>query len=122
MRKILTASIAAVTAAAAVAATAAPAESRPYHHRRHNNNDAAAAAAIAGVAGLALGAALANNGNSRSYYNYGYAPRYGYDYRYDRPYGYGYSPAYGYRTCTAKERFYDPYVGRHVTVKRRYAC
>jgi len=136
MRKVLTSAIAAVTAAGAVLATAAPAEAQRYRHHRHgNDNDEVAAAIIGGVAGLALGAALASNGDRRDRgdYNdnrYSYDPRYdsyrggyyrdGY-YRDDRAYGYGHR-RYAYRTCISRERVWDPYIERRVTIERRYAC
>lgn len=141
MRKVLASTIAAVTFGGAVAATAAPAQAQSYYrHRDRDNNDAAAAAIIAGVAGLALGAALAskdknrgyyNNrnydpryGSSRGYYNngYGYAPGYAYAPQYGSAYGAGYGSGYGYRTCTRTERVWDPYRHRTVKVKRRFAC
>lgn len=106
MRKALTTTLAAVTAVGAVLATAAPAEAQRYrHYDRHHHRgggDAAAAAIIGGVAGLALGAAIAGNNDGRrdrGYYSSGYAydPRYdsyrgGY-YRYDEP---------RYRTCITR--------------------
>ena len=85
MRKILTALAAALTFGSAIAATATPANADPYRHgrygdggygyryyddgrhHRHRDNDAGIAVA-AGVAGLALGAALASNSGNRSYY------------------------------------------------------
>lgn len=151
MRKLLTATIAAVMAAGAIASTAGPAQAERYRYygdRNHNNNnDAAAAAIIGGVLGLALGAAIAGSNNDRrgyydnryygdgyyggrSYYggrgyydnrsyNDGYYGRgYSDDYGYARPYSYG----YGARTCTNRERVYDPYTGRRVVIERRYAC
>ena len=63
-----------MTFGGAVAATAAPAQAREYRHYggydnryygRHRGNDTGVAIA-AGVAGLALGAALASNGNGYS--------------------------------------------------------
>lgn len=134
MRKILTTALAAVTAAGAVLATAAPAEAQRYRHYRHHrdNDDAVAAAVLGGVAGLALGAALSNGGGNRSRtYSSGY---YSYDPRYDsygrrgyyrdggyygRPYAYDDRP---YRTCISRERVWDPYIERRVTIERRYAC
>lgn len=124
MRKFFASTLAAVTAFGAVAATAAPAEAQSYrrYHRDRDNNDAAAAAIIAGVAGLAIGAAIAGNNDRPRYYgNSYYAPRHGYGYGYAPGYAYG-PPAYGYRTCVRKERYWDPYYGRNVTVKRRYPC
>ena len=58
MKKLLTATIAAVMAAGAIAASAGSAQAEPYryHRDRNNNNDAAAAALVGGVLGQALGA------------------------------------------------------------------
>lgn len=135
MRKFLTSSMAAVIGVGAVLATAGPAsaEHRRYRHHRGGDNDEVAAAVLGGIAGLALGAALSGR-SSRSdrggyyYYDNGYRydPRYdrysrggyydgGYGY-YDRPY------RYAERTCTVRERVYDPYIGRRVTIERRYRC
>ncbi len=143
MRKPLVAAIAAITFGGAVAASAQPAEARDYRRHRDRDNDAAAAAIVAGVAGLAIGAALGSSSRNRSYYGggyydprysgygyghgYGYAPSYGYAPRY----GYGYAPSYGYssrgygygyRTCPVKERVRDPYTGRRITIRRQYRC
>ena len=139
MKKLLTATLAAVTAAGAIAASAGSAQAEPYrYHRGHdNNNDAAAAAIVGGVLGLALGAAIAGSNNkNRGYYDNGYyingyynnggyyggrSRDYGAGYYgggYARPYAYGYAP----RTCVSRDRVYDPYIGRRVTIERRYAC
>jgi hypothetical protein len=134
MKKFLTGAMAAVTLAGSLAATSAQAE--PYRYRRDNDNDTAAAAIVGGVVGLALGAAIAGSNKDRgryydngyydnryygrSYYNQGYYDRGYYDRRYARPYAYGYG--YAPRVCTSRERVYDPYIGRRVTVQRRYAC
>ena len=58
---------------------------------RGYDRDGGGAAIVAGVAGLALGAALADRGD------YGYAP----------DYGYGYAPAYSYAPRCAWQ--YQPY-------------
>jgi len=131
MRKALTTTLAAVTAVGAVLATAAPAEAQRYRHHRHgNDNDEVAAAIIGGVAGLALGAAIAGNGDRRSR-GYYYDDRYSYDPRYDSYRGGYYRDSYyrehrprryAYRTCISRDRVYDPYIGRRVTIERRYAC
>jgi hypothetical protein len=142
MRRSLAAAMAAITFGGVVATTAA--EAQPYRGhrgdyyggRRHNNNDAGVAIA-AGVVGLALGAAIAGSNNSRGgYYNQGYGRSYapGYSQGYGRSYapgyaysqGYGYGPSYGYapqyRVCQSRERVYDPYTDRRVTIRREYAC
>lgn len=141
MKKLLTATIAAVTAAGAIASSVGSAQAEPYrYHRDHDNNDAAAAAIVGGVLGLAIGAAIAgsnkNRGYDRGYYGDGYYNN-GYnnggyyrggarDYYGGRSYGYAQPYAYGYgyapRSCVSRERVYDPYIGRRVTVERRYAC
>lgn len=121
-------------------------------HRHHDHDNDAGVAVAAGVIGLALGAALASSyDNDRGYYNRGYydrgyydrgysrpyygngyysRPYYGGSY-YGRPYGYpsgyhrsypAYNRGYGYRTCTSRNWVYDPYIGRRVMVKQRYAC
>jgi len=128
MRKSLTAALAALTFGAAVAATAAPAEARPYYgggryysYHRHHGNDAGVAVA-AGVVGLALGAALASDGGGRRYYDRGYY-RGGYGY-YQPGYGYYDSGYYdsGYAVCESRRWVYDPYIGRRVQIRSRYAC
>ena len=122
MRKTLAAGLAALTFGGAVAAAAIPtaAEARPHggyygggygyggHHYRHNDNGAAI---VAGIAGLAIGAAIADGGRSHSYYRggYGYAPAYDYDY---------YRP----RICESRRWTWDPYIGRRVLVTSRYEC
>ena len=144
MRKILTAAVAALTVAGGVAAVAGPAQADPYRYyngHKNNNNDAAVAIA-AGVVGLAIGAALASsssNKRSSSYYDNGYYQQgYGGAYNngyYQQPYGgqsyyggqrpYAYDQgryAYGSRVCTSRDRVYDRYSGRPMTVTRQYAC
>lgn len=127
MRKFLTSGVAAVLAAGAVLATAGPANADRRHHRHHRGgDDAVAAAIVGGVAGLALGAALSNGnrydrGGYGGYYDNGYR----YDPRYDSYYRGGYAPRrhrYADRTCITRDRVYDPYIGRRVTVERRYRC
>jgi len=110
-------------------------------HRHHGHDNDAGVAIAAGVVGLALGAALASGyDNNHGYYGRSYSqPYYGSGY-YSRPYGgayYGrpytypsgyyrgypdYRGGYGYRTCTSRNWVYDPYIGRRVLVKQRYAC
>jgi hypothetical protein len=123
MRKFITAAVAALTLGGAMVATTAPAEARPYGHGGyyhggyryygHGRGVGPGVAIAAGVAGLAVGAALAS---PRGYYGGGgyYGAGYGYP-------AYGY-PAYGYRTCIGQHWVWDPYYGRNVLVQDRYAC
>lgn len=134
MRKFIASAMAAVVTAGAVLAAAGPASAERRHHRGRDNDDEVAAAIIGGVAGLALGAALASGSRDRGgYYDRGdYGRSYSYDPRADRyyrgapPYGraYGYyDPPYrGARTCITRDKVWDPYIGRRVTVERRYPC
>lgn len=131
MRKILTAAVAALSLMGGVAATATSAEARPYDRNyRHRGNDHGDAV-VAGIAGLAIGAALASSNrdrgyyrdgryydrgyNNRGYYSRGYAPRY-----YDRGYTRGYyaPPRYAYRQRCQTVRVWDPYYGRTVRERR----
>ena len=149
MRKSLSAAIAAVTVGASVAATALPAQAQNYYDD-YNRSRSSGAAVIAGIASLAIGAALASSNRNRNsgYYNNGYQdPRYGSGYGsgygsnyygnsygsgYGNSYGNGYSSGYGNsygngyaysgRTCVSNEQVRDPYSGRRVVVQRRYAC
>jgi len=123
MRKSLTVAMTALTFGGAIAATAAPAQARPhgyydnrYYGHRHGNSDAAI---VAGVAGLAIGAALASNG--RGYSNGGYYSR---GYAYDPYYGDRYyaRPRYVYRTCESERWVWDPYIQDRVLVRSRYRC
>jgi hypothetical protein len=130
MRKMMTAALAALTFGGAVMATALPAQARDHdgwgrggyrydYGRRHHGNDAGVAVA-AGVVGLALGAALANNsGHSRSYSSGYYSGGYGYPGYYDQ--GYGYDDD-AYRVCETSRWVWDPYIGRRILVRSRYAC
>lgn len=135
MRNFLTSGMAAVLAVGAVLATAGPANADGRYHRyRDRDNDEVAAAIIGGVAGLALGAALSSGSRrDRGYYyydnGYRYDPRYDSYYRggyyrdgYYRDGYYGRRHRYADRTCITRDRVYDPYIGRRVTIERRYRC
>ncbi|CAN5404503.1 hypothetical protein BH10PSE14_BH10PSE14_39650 [soil metagenome] len=118
----------AVLAATAMSA-AVPAEAQHWRggYRHHGGGDAAGAALIGGIAGLAIGAAIAsgNNHDRDVYYrDRGYRPDYdGYYYR-----SHGYYPDDGYyaydyrrngyydRRCWIENRF-DRYYGRMVRVR-----
>lgn len=117
------------TAAAAAAIGAmtfavSPAEARRYHDRNRSNNNSGAVI-VAGIAGVAIGAALAGSGRSRQYGGYYGQPQryygnnyygqpqryYGNNYYgqpqgyYGQPQGYygqsyyGQAPSYGYRSA-----------------------
>jgi hypothetical protein len=112
MNKILTGAVAALTIGGALAASVpASAQDRDGRYRHHDNSGAAVAA---GIAGLAVGAALA--GDHPAYY---YAPR---PYYYDAPPPAYYSgPAYYsyYGGCHASWRW-SPRWGRYVRVRTCY--
>lgn len=122
MTKTLAAAMAAVTFGGAVATAALPsaAQARDWHggYRyyggyHHHRGDAAGAALVAGVAGLAIGAALADR--PHYYRSYAYAPAYYPPYYDDDYYG-------GYAVCESARWVWDPYIHRRVLVRHRYAC
>jgi hypothetical protein len=123
MRKILTAGLAALTLGAGAMATTTPATAqswrgdRGWHEGfrggdrgdfrgfrgRGDRDDDAGVALLAGVLGFGLGATLAG-----PRYSYGPGPYYEND---------GY-----YGVCYGRERVWDPYIGRYVIERVRYAC
>lgn len=116
-----------IALAATALTTAAPAEAQRYRHY-NRGGDRAGTAIVAGIAGLAIGAAIASNGRDRYrdryYYDNGYPPNYDYNYYQQR----GYYPNNGYYaqryrgrydSCRV-ERRYDPYYGRPVRVRVCY--
>ena len=111
MRKMIAAGLAALTVAGGLSAGPAAAQyHRDYRHHggynyyRHDNSGAAVAA---GIAGLAIGAALANGGHGEYADGYYYGPpSYAYDYYYGPRY-------YGPRRCETRE-MWDPYVRGYV--------
>jgi hypothetical protein len=118
MRKILTAAAAALTCAASLGATATTADAAPWHgggfhggnSSWHGGNRGGRGFGYlgAGLAGLAIGAAIAN----RPYYG-------GYGYPGYSNYGPGY---YGDEQCVGTRRVWDPYVGGYVLRRVYYAC
>jgi hypothetical protein len=108
----------AVMGATVLAAAAPAAEAQRYRGGYHGgygyrHHDDTGTAIVAGIAGLAIGAAIA--GNDR---------RYDYDRRYYRDHGYYPTDGYYYRNhyrsyrgyCEVR-RVYDPYLGRRVAVR-----
>ena len=131
MRNFLKKATLGVALGAAALTAAAPAEAQRWRGYRHH--DSTGPAIIAGVAGLAIGAAIAS-GNNRDryerdrYYDNGYSrdqyyyDRGGYDRGYyDRGYDdrrYYDEPRRGYygNRCVSRLE-YDPYIGRRVLVR-----
>ncbi|MGH6956524.1 MAG: hypothetical protein ACREEW_07665 [Caulobacteraceae bacterium] len=128
MRKYLTAGLAALSSLAILGAAASPVQAQSWHghggwhgggwhgrggwHRGgwHDRDDWGWGVG-AGIAGFALGAALAS-----PHYGYGY---YGYPGYYDDYPGY-----YGYDggSCVSTRRVWDPYAGAYVIRRFYYAC
>ena len=113
MRKFITAGLAALTLAGGLGAASANAEEWRGGDRHHDGSGAAVAA---GIAGLAIGAAIASDhdryyDHDRGYYRDGYyygPPAYAY------AYGYYYGPRYdGPRRCVTR-RVWDRYWGGYV--------
>lgn len=110
-----------VALGAAVLTAAAPAEAQRYRHYRDRGGDGGAAI-VAGIAGIAIGAAL-TSGNR---YDRGYDRRYDYDRQYYDQRGYYPNDGYyarnyynrynGYDRCSVR-RVYDPYIGRRVLIR-----
>lgn len=104
----------ALGASAIVASAPADAQYRRYDRYRGNRGGDAV---IAGIAGLAIGAALTANRNDRRYdYDRGYYAQRGY-YPNDGYYARNYYNQYdGYDRCYTR-KVYDPYIGRRVRVR-----
>ena len=116
MRTFLKKATLGVALGASALVASAPAEAQRYRHYDRHRGDGGAAI-VAGVAGLAIGAALASSNRYDRRYDYdtryydqrGYYPSDGYyarNYYYDR----------GYNRCVVR-RVYDPYIGRRVRVR-----
>lgn len=118
----------ATLAATSMTAIASPAEAQRY--RRDRGNDTAGIAIIAGIAGLAIGAAIASSDNNRDrrrtdsrYYRdqqYQYNnPNYDRYNQYPRNNYYNNDNGYNRQECRI-ERRYDPYQDRTVKVRVCY--
>lgn len=113
-----------VALAATALTTAVPADAQRY--RRHYHNDRTGTAIVAGIAGLAIGAAIASSDRDRYYRDRYYRSR-GYDPYYDDGYyrSHGYYPNDGYYAYTYRQRYrhcyverrWDPYWDRSVRVR-----
>jgi len=116
----------AVALGAVVLATAAPAEAQRYRGYRHGGRGDAGVALAAGIAGLAIGAAIASNNNDR-YYRDRYYVDYGYPVDYDRVYyrSHGYYPHDGYYAYRYRDAYprcftewrWDPYYRDRVRIR-----
>lgn len=123
-----------VALAATALTVAAPAEAQRYYRR--DRDDGAGTALVAGIAGLAVGAAIASSsrdlyydrGYRREYYNRDYYDRGYYDRGYNGYYDRGYYPEqHGYyadrgyyRENCRVERRWDRYADRPVLVRVCY--
>lgn len=124
MKTLLKKAVLGTALGASALAMATPADAQRYGYRGHyGHRDHTGAYLATGIAGLAIGAALASSNNGyrdRWYRDNGY--RYDYDNYYYRERGYypndGYY-AYQYRNYDRcwTERRYDPYYGRSVKVR-----
>lgn len=116
MTSFVTKAVVGMVAGATMLTAAAPdADAQRYRHYR--DRDDTGAAIVAGIAGIAIGAALASDGYDRRYdYDRRYYRNRGYYPRDGRWYRDNYRRYRGYQHCTVR-RVYDPYIGRRVRVR-----
>lgn len=100
MKNLVTKAVVAATLGATALTSATPADAQRYRHGY--DHDDTGAAVVAGVAGLAIGAALASGDRGYYYeeypaYPYPYYAADPYPYYYDAPYPYPYPYRYSYR-------------------------
>lgn len=106
-----------VATGASLLISIAPAQAQDWRWRRHyrdRGGDVAGAALVAGIAGLAIGAAISNDRrydyDRRFYRERGYYPVDGYWYRDNYP-------RYRYYEYCSVRRVWDPYIGRPVLIR-----
>ncbi len=131
MKTLLTKAALGLSLGATALTAAAPADAQwrrgydRYDRGWHRDRGNGGAAVVAGIAGLAIGAALVSSANDRRYRDRYYRDRgYAYDYddRYYRQRGYYPNDGYyasryqDYRRCWV-ERRYDPYYDQSVRVR-----
>jgi hypothetical protein len=113
MANLIKKAVLGVTLGASVLVAVAPTADAQRYRNRHRG-DSTGAAVVAGIAGLAIGAALSSDRrydyDRRYYRERGYYPTDGYYYREN------YRRYRGYNNCTVR-RHYDPYLGRSVRVR-----
>jgi hypothetical protein len=122
MKTTITRAVLGLTLGATALTAAAPAEAQRYRYRDRDNTGTAI---VAGIAGVAIGAAIAGAGRDR-YYDRRYRgyDRWDYDRRYYRNRGYYPRDSFyyrdyerrGWRGCSIR-RVYDPYLGHRVRVR-----
>ena len=120
MNKFLTKTVLGATLTATALTVAAPADAQRCRRGYNRGGDETGAAIVGGIAGLAIGAAIASNSNRDRYYRddyYNNNYRYN-DYNYPRYNNYYYRERYVQR-CRI-ERRYDPYYGGTTRVRVCY--
>lgn len=116
---ILTKATIGLVAGATALTAAAPAEAQYRRYHRGGGGDVATGAIIGGIAGLAVGAAIASDRRDRYYDRRFYGPRHRGGYygpnQFYGPRNY-YNPRRAYRQrCVGRE--FDPYTGRSYRVR-----
>jgi hypothetical protein len=128
MKNMMKKAVLGATLAATALTAAAPADAQRYRRHYHRGNDAGVAV-VAGIAGLAIGAAIASDGRRNRdrevyYRDRGYDPYYDDNYYQER----GYYPNDGYYAWRYRDRYaschierrWDPYYRQPVRVRVCY--
>lgn len=122
MKATITKAVLGLTLGATALTAAAPAEAQRYWRRDRDNTGTAV---VAGIAGIAIGAAIAGSQRDRFYdRRYRGYDRWDYDRRYYRHRGYYPRDGFyyrdferrGWRGCSIR-RVWDPYLGQRVRVR-----